>query len=256
MAEAGPEILVATEGAVRILTFNRPERRNALSFAMYARLVELCQDADADEAVRAIVVTGAGGAFAAGTDIAEFRAFATPQHAIDYEARVDAVLSALERCRTPVIAAIDGACVGGGFAIAAVADLRIAAPSARFGLPMARTLGNMLSTASLARFAGLLGRARLAELLLSARLMEAEEARACGLVAAVEADARAAALALGARIAGFAPLTLWAAKEGLRRLAAGERADEDLVRAVYGSADFAEGVAAFLAGRRPAWQGR
>lgn len=256
MSEPQDDILVATEGPVRILTLNRPERRNALSFSMYARLVELCAEADADEGVRAIIVTGAGGAFAAGTDISEFRAFTTPQHAIEYEARVDAVLSALERGRTPLIAAIEGACVGGGFAIAAVADLRIASPAARFGLPMARTLGNMLSTASLARFAGLLGPARLKDLLLTARLMGAEEALACGLVASVVEDPRAAAIAQAERIAGFAPLTLWAAKEGLRRLAAGEHADEDLVRAVYGSADFAEGVAAFLAGRPPTWTGR
>ena len=114
------EILVARSGAVMTVTLNRPEKYNALTFAMYARLAELCESAATDGTIRAIVVTGAGPkAFAAGTDIAQFRAFKSPEDGLAYEARIDEILSAIERCRLPIIAALAGACTGGGAAIAA-----------------------------------------------------------------------------------------------------------------------------------------
>src|SRR5579875_1464142 len=121
------DLLYERRDAVVRVTFNRPQARNALTFAMYERLAAICAEIDADRSVRALLLTGAGDrAFAAGTDISQFRAFRTAQDAIDYEERIDRVLSALERCRVPTIAAIAGACTGGGAAIAAVCDLRIA----------------------------------------------------------------------------------------------------------------------------------
>ncbi len=142
------DILVERDGPVMTITLNRPEKYNALTFAMYARLAELAEGEARDGTVRAIVVTGAGTkAFAAGTDIAQFRDFQRPEDGLDYEARVDKILSSLERCPVPMIAAISGACTGGGAAIAACCDMRIGTKDMRYGFPIARTLGNCLSSA-------------------------------------------------------------------------------------------------------------
>jgi enoyl-CoA hydratase/carnithine racemase len=183
------ELLYAVEDGVGTVTFNRPQARNALTWAMYAGLVDAIRAADADPAVRAVVLTGAGErAFAAGTDIGQFRSFSTAADAIGYERRIDEVLTVLEGCRKPTIAAIAGACTGGGAAIAACCDLRIAAAGARFGFPIAKTLGNCLSMANLARLSGLIGAARVKEIIFTARLMEAAEAQAIGLVSEVLPD--------------------------------------------------------------------
>ncbi len=243
------------------ITFNRPDSRNAFTLAMYAALAEVCRAVPADGSVKALILAGAGGrAFAAGTDMAEFRGFSTPQHALDYEKTADAVFTAVERCPVPTIAAITGACTGGGGAIAAACDLRICDARLRFGFPIARTLGNCLSIANLARLSALMGEARVREMIFTARLIEAEEALAIGLVSEVLPDAGAVAAraqALATTLAGHAPLTLRATKEGLRRLRLeGPGAeDADLVTSCYGSADFREGMEAFLAKRPPHWQG-
>lgn len=255
------DVLFAIDGALARITLNRPQARNALTFDMYERLATFCEKASATPDVRAIIITGAGDkAFAAGTDISQFLTFSTPQDAIDYEARVGAVVDRLERCPTPTIAAIAGACTGGGAAIAAACDIRIAASTLRMGMPIARTLGNCLSKENYARFAALIGAARVKEMIFSGRLIEAEEARAIGLVhEIVPADqsllARAEAMAV--TIAGHAPLTLRATKETLRRIAhEGPAAeDQDIILSCYMSADFREGMEAFLAKRPPKWRG-
>ncbi|BCM83475.1 enoyl-CoA hydratase [Methylobacterium indicum] len=250
------------EAGIARITLNRPQARNALTFAMYERLHGLAEAIDADPAVRAVVIQGAGGrAFAAGTDIAQFRAFSTPEDALGYERFMDRVLGALERCAKPTIAAIAGACTGGGAAIAATCDLRIATRDARFGFPIARTLGNCLSVANLRRLSALVGAARVKEMIFTARLVEAEEARAIGLVSEVVEDAAALAeraTALAHLVAGHAPLTLAATKEGLRRVrdAAPSEAGDDLILSCYTSADFREGMEAFLGKRPPRWTGR
>ena len=243
------------------ITFNRPAARNAMTFAMYDRLIALCEQAGTDRGIRALVLSGAGEkAFASGTDISQFRAFETEADALAYEARIDRVLEALEHCPKPTIAAISGACTGGGAGIASACDLRIAARGVRFGFPVARTLGNCLSMANYARLAALLGPALVIEIVFTARLMEAEEAKAIGLVSELLEDkpallARAEALAK--LVAGHAPLTLAATKEALRRLRprvpAGQ--DKDLILMCYMSRDFREGMEAFLAKRPPVWQG-
>src|SRR5918997_6456943 len=183
------EVLYEARDGVAFVTFNRPQARNAFTFAMYERLAEICAAVDGDRSIRAMVLTGAGGkAFAAGTDISQFRAFHTPEDALGYEARIDRVLGALERCRVPTIAAIAGACTGGGAGIAARCDLRIGASNARFGFPIARTLGNCLSMGNYARLAALIGPARVLDLVYTARLIEAPEALAMGLVSEVLPD--------------------------------------------------------------------
>ena len=155
------EILYEVRDRIGHVTFNRPAARNALTFAMYDALAQICRQAPQDS-VRALVLCGAGDqAFAAGTDIHQFRTFSTPEDALAYERRIDQTLGAIEDCPVPTIAAISGACTGGGAAIAAVCDLRIASADARFGLPIARTLGNCLSMENYARLAGLIGAARL-----------------------------------------------------------------------------------------------
>jgi enoyl-CoA hydratase len=255
------ELLYEVDDGIGRITFNRPQARNALTFAMYERLAEICAEADADRAIKVLLLTGAGEkAFAAGTDISQFKAFKTPEDALNYEGRIDRVLGALERCRVPTIAAIAGACTGGGAGIAGACDLRIAAANARFGFPVARTLGNCLSMGNYARLTALIGMARAKDLLFTARLVEAAEAQAIGLVSEVLPDAAALAeraTALARLVASHAPLTLRATKEALFRLQAriAPGAGEDLILMCYMSKDFREGMAAFLEKRPAVWQG-
>jgi enoyl-CoA hydratase/carnithine racemase len=262
--DEGPadELIVEQRGSVRWITFNRPHARNALTWNMYSRLEDACHAANTDRDVRAVVLTGAGGkAFVAGTDIAQFRAFKTEQDALDYEARGDLVMTALESVRVPTIAAIAGACTGAGAAIAACCDLRIGSPSARYGFPIARTLGNCLSMANYTRAAALIGIARLKDLIMRARLMDAQEMLAGGLLSEITRDEESLltrAQSLADEVASLAPLTLWATKEALRRVRdrmKPEGAESDLIVACYMSEDFREGVEAFLTKRQPQWKG-
>ncbi|MBK0400312.1 enoyl-CoA hydratase/isomerase family protein [Limibaculum sp. M0105] len=256
------ELIYAVEGGIATVTFNRPESRNALTFAMYEGLAAICAAAPTDGSVKAIIVTGAGDrAFAAGTDMTQFRGFSADQDALDYEHKMDGVLKAIESCPVPTIAAITGACTGGGAAIAACCDLRISDARLKFGFPIARTLGNCLSVGNLARLASLLGPARTREILLTARLIEADEANMIGLVSEVLPDAeavRARAHELARLLSGHAPLTMRATKEGLRRVFYhGPKADDaDLILMTYMSEDFREGMEAFLGKRAPNWKGR
>ena len=262
MSETVEELIVEHRGEIVWITFNRPQARNALTWNMYDRLEAACRDVNADRGVRAVVLTGAGSAFVAGTDIGQFRTFKTEQDALDYEARGNVIMSALESVRVPTIAAIAGPCTGAGAAIAACCDLRIGSPSARYGFPIARTLGNCLSMANYTRAAALVGFARLKDLIMRARLMDAGEMLACGLLSEVTADEESLpvrAQSLAKEVASLAPLTLWATKEALRRvrdtMMPGD-ADSDLIITCYTSHDFKEGVEAFLAKRKPSWQGR
>ena len=246
---------------VAYVTIDRPEARNAMTFAMWDRLREIAREIDADPAVRVAIFTGAGEeAFVSGTDIAAFRGF-DGDAGVAYEARMDAVLDAVESIRVPTIAAIAGACTGGGAALAACCDLRVGAPNARIGVPVARTLGNGLSVRNLARVAALIGLDKTKLLLLTAGLLDAQDAYRAGFLTHLAESAGglgARAGALAGELARCAPLTLRATKESCRRLrdALPAPADEDVLRALYGSADFAEGVDSFVARRAPRWQGR
>jgi enoyl-CoA hydratase len=265
MSDAAPptdDILFEVREGIAFVTFNRPQARNSFTFAMYERLAEICGEVDRDRSMSAMVLTGAGGkAFAAGTDISQFRAFDTEEDALNYEARIDRVLGALESVRVPTIAAIAGACTGGGLGIAGCCDLRIAASNARFGLPIARTLGNILSMSNFSRFADLIGSARLKELIFTARLVEAPEALAIGLVNEIVPSPEAVlerAAALARTLAGHAPLTLEATKRALRQLRPAIPRDEadEIILMCYMSQDFREGMDAFLNKRAPNFTGK
>ncbi len=254
------DILTEIRDGTLWITLNRPQARNALTFGMYEALAALCRDAPTDGSVHAVVLSGAGDkAFAAGTDMTQFRAFETAQDALDYEARIEAVLGAVERCPLPTIAALHGACTGGGAAIAAACDIRIATQDLKFGFPIARTLGNCLAGSNLARLSSLLGAGRVREMVFTARLIGAEEAQACGLISESVADHPALmsrASELAENLSQMAPLTLRATKEIMRRLnVTQEIEDSDLIEMCYMSRDFREGLEAFLAKRKPEWRG-
>ena len=255
------ELLYDKRGDIGWITFNRPQARNALTFAMYEGLAEICSRVPQTREVKALVITGAGDkAFAAGTDIAQFQDFKGGEDGIAYERKVNRILDAVERCPVPTIAAVAGFCTGGGAAIAAVCDLRIATTSAQFGFPIARTLGNCLSMANYARLAALIGAQRTKEVIFLARLIDGPTALEIGLVSELLPDTatlQARADELARTVANHAPITLQVTKEALRRLQArmGDDDIDDLIRLAYGSSDFREGMAAFLAKRTPKWSG-
>jgi len=256
------ELLFDKRGDVAWVTFNRPQARNALTFAMYQGLAEICERIGKSGEARVLVITGAGEkAFAAGTDIAQFRDFRSGEDGIGYERKMDATLEVIERCPVPTIAAVAGFCTGGGLAIAGACDFRLAAANAQFGVPIARTLGNCLSMGNYARLSALVGPQTVKEMLLLARMVDAQQALQAGLVMEVLADAatlHARAQQLAETMAGHAPITMQVTKEAMRRLQAGiaDQNIDDLIRATYGSADFREGMSAFLEKRPPKWTGR
>jgi enoyl-CoA hydratase/carnithine racemase len=259
--EPPPQVIFTAEPPIAFLVFNRPEARNALTWEMYQGLLDACEKVDASDDLRVLVVKGAGGAFAAGTDIGQFTGFRTAEDGVAYERRLDAVIDRLERVRRPTIAQVQGVAAGGGCAIALACDLRVCTPEARFGAPIARTLGNCLSIANCARLVDLVGPARFKELIFTARLIDAAEAAALGLAnRIVEADVVDAVVReLAMTIAAHAPLTLSATKEMVRRIQAARRppaeSGSDLIGLCYASADFREGVEAFLDKRPPRWRG-
>ncbi len=253
-------IIYEIKDGIGTIIMNRPEARNALTFEMYDRIAEICEKPSEDGGVKALIITGAGErAFAAGTDMSLFRAFEKPEDALAYEARIERVLTKIETSSVPTIAAISGACTGGGATIAIACDVRLATESAVFGFPVARTLGNCLSIANYARLVSMIGAGRVMDMVVTARLTDAETAHSIGLVSEVLLDhdalmVRAAELAR--TVSGHAPLTIQATKEALKRLREGRGDDEDLLTRCYMSEDFREGIEAFLAKRKADWKGR
>jgi enoyl-CoA hydratase len=258
---AADDLLLDRDGRVALVTFNRPEARNAMTFDMYERLHDLCGELDRDPDVRVVVLRGAGSkAFVSGTDIRQFLDFQTREDALGYEARISRVLLRVAGLTKPTVAMVQGDAVGGGLFMSLACDLRVAAAHARFGAPVARTLGNALAPASFSLLAAAVGPARAREILLTARLVDAAEAKTLGLVDEVHAaDALEARVrALAQHLAGLAPLTLAVVKEYARRVSAMFTVPnpEDVILSCYLSRDFQEGVRAFLDKRKPEWEGR
>lgn len=256
------DLIYEVKDEIGLITLNRPQARNALTFEMYEQIADICANAPTDGSVKVIIMRGAGDkAFAAGTDISLFRDFASPEQGIAYEEAAERNFAKISACPLPTIAAIAGACTGGGAGIAAICDMRIASRDLKFGFPIARTLGNTLSAATLSRLVGLIGEARVIDLIFTSRLIEAEEAFRIGLVHELHDDCDAVmarAWELATRLKQHAPLTMRSIKTILRRLrdAQPKIDDHDIVGEVYSSADFKEGMDAFLNKRRPNWQGR
>ncbi|MFT0860352.1 enoyl-CoA hydratase/isomerase family protein [Ancylobacter sp. G4_0304] len=245
------------EGPVARIIFDRPAARNAMTWRMYEELEQACLAIAADPSIRVAVLRGAGGkAFVAGTDIDQFRAFTSGEDGVAYEQQVERFVGAVERLPVPTIAVVEGWAVGGGMVIANACDLRLATPGTRFGVPIARTLGNCLSTISLSMLTATLGQNLVKRMLLLAEMPTAETMPP-GYVGVVAPDALEAEIdALCAKLVSHAPITMRVTKEALRRLRLDPQASAaDLVRETYGSADFREGVDAFLAKRPPQWRG-
>ncbi|MGK3952419.1 enoyl-CoA hydratase-related protein [Microbacterium sp. I2] len=253
------EVRTSTDAGVVTVTLSNPGRRNAITRDMYAELERVLTDAAADRSVRALVLRGADGAFAGGTDIRWLQEIRTGQHGVDYEAEMRRVQTRLTDLDVPIVSVVEGACVGGGLVLAALSDIVVCTPSSMFGSPIARTVGNTLSPTSIARLSSTFGRHRTAEMLFTARLFSADEALAAGFVNDVVEPDR-----IEERLAGMldairacAPLTLRSFRMLWRRMdaALGEIEHDDVYREIYGSADFAEGVDAFLGKRRPRFEG-
>jgi len=246
------------DGAVAHLTFDRPAARNAMTWQMYEELASGCEAIAANPAVRVAVLRGAGGkAFVAGTDIEQFRTFTSGDDGVAYEKKVERYVGVLESLSIPTIAVVEGWAVGGGMALSNACDFRLATPGSRFGVPIARTLGNCLSASNIRRLVETLGVSLVKRMLLLAEMPAAEDLPA-GYLTVVTPEALDAHLAdLTSRLAANAPITLQVTKEMLRRLATNqEPADADLIRRTYGSRDFHEGVDAFVSKRSPQWQGK
>jgi enoyl-CoA hydratase len=254
------EVHLTREGGVAKVIFDRQQARNAMTWRMYEQLGDICARLAGDDGIRVVVFRGAGGkAFVAGTDIAQFLEFKSGDDGIAYEQRMEAYLAALEALPMPTLAVVEGFAIGGGLAIAACCDLRIATPGTRFGVPIARTLGNCLSVKNVARLVSALGAARTKRVLLLAEMIGAEEALSCGFLAEIvaPADVDRRIDELCERLARNAPVTMRVSKEAIRRLLhAGLPDDDDLVRECYGSEDFHRGVRAFVDKREAQWTGR
>lgn len=247
-------------GSVAVVTLNRPAARNAMTWEMYDALVEACDTAEASGEVRVLIIRGTGGAFAAGTDISQFRDFDDGDDGVRYERRLDAVIDRIERLPMVTIAEIDGAAAGGGCAIAMACDIRICSDRAKFGVPVARTLGNCLSMANTARLVDMVGPALARDLLLTGRMLDAQEAQAAGLanLFVASSDLQQETYKIAAELSTRARSTIRATKAIMLRLRDFRRppagAVDDILRECYGSDEFKEGVDAFLAGRRPNWK--
>jgi enoyl-CoA hydratase/carnithine racemase len=254
------EVRLVRDGTTATILFDRPQARNAMTWRMYEGLAAACAELSVDKTVRATVMRGVGGkAFIAGTDIAQFQEFTSGEQGVEYEAKMEAYLAAIEALPMPTLAVLESWAIGGGLAIAACCDLRIATPGTKFGVPIARTLGNCLSVANYARLVTALGQARAKRMLLMAENVSAEDALAAGfLLEIVEPTALDQRInEICARLSGNAPVTMGVTKEAMRRLQHANIPDgQDLVRACYGTADFHEGVEAFIAKRPPQWSGR
>jgi len=256
------QILVERDGAIATVVLNRPDKLNAMTKGMWQRLGEALAELDADESLRCIVLRGAGGkAFSPGNDIGEFEtARSNPEQAKAYGVLLHAVLGALAGSRHPVVALIEGICVGAGLEIAAHCDIRICGESSRFGVPINR-LGLVMAYPEIAGLEALVGRATALEILLEARVFGAAEAKDKGLVTRVVPDDKveAEAYETAARIAAGAPLVNRWHKAFLRRLedpAPLSEAELDEGYACYGTEDFQIGYKAFLAKRTPHFKGR
>lgn len=257
------ELIFSKKGAVAEIMFNRPTRHNAVTFDMYQALEQACDDIDADKNIRVTVISGVGGkAFVAGTDISQFTKFSSGSDAIAYETRIDTVVARLEKLKCPSVAVLQGVCAGGGVPLALACDFRLADENLRFGVPIAKTLGNCLSMANVSRLIDFVGVTKTKELLMLGRWVKSQEALDLGLVNGVyTSDALDSEKNnLIQELLKLAPLTLRSSKVAVRRILQERRVNpefgEDYIQQCYTSEDFHNAVEAFLAKKPYTWLGR
>ena len=245
---------------VAYITFDHVAARNAMTVGMYQSLKSICEDLAENSKARVAILRGAGGkSFVSGSDIAQFASFTSGEDGISYEEGIDQYLAPLATLPIPTVAVIDGMAVGGGLAIASCCDFRISSPDARFGVPIAKTLGNCLSAGNVAWLVAHLGINIVKRMLLLAELVTAPELLKQGyLLATYPAEnLEAEACQLAERLMKLAPITQKSTKLTLARLIKNNLPDcSDLIRECYGSEDFKNGVSAFLDGKPPVWTGK
>lgn len=257
-----PGLKLTRRDGVAEIRFDRPERKNAISAAMWRAIPEIVAALEDDRAVRVVVMTGASHDFSAGADISEFDTLRKDaETARIYEASNATAFRAIRECRKPVVAAIRGICFGGGFGLAAAADIRLATPEARFCVPAAR-LGLAYPQDAVVDIVAALGSQMARHLIFSAEVIGADRALACGFLAEIvdasAFDERVSGFA--ATIAANAPLSVAASKAAIRAVVSGDPGDASMARrlgdATFDSADYAEGRAAFQERRKPLFRGR
>ena len=254
------EVRLELRNNIAYISFDHVAARNAMTVGMYQSLQSICENLAKNSTARVAILRGAGGkSFVSGSDISQFSSFSSGEDGILYEQGIDQYLTPLATLPIPTIAVIDGMAVGGGLAIASCCDFRISTPEARFGVPIAKTLGNCLSAANVAWLLAHLGVSIVKRMLLLAELVTAKELLNQGyLLAAYSAEAlEHEANQLADRLMQLAPITQKSSKQTLARLIKNNLPDcNDLIRECYGSEDFKNGVAAFLDGRPPIWTGK
>jgi enoyl-CoA hydratase/carnithine racemase len=254
------QVTVELRGKIAYVTFDHVAARNAMTVAMYESLKSICQDIAKNPDIRVAIFRGVGGkSFVSGSDIAQFTSFQDGEDGVRYEAAIHDYLNPLATLPIPTVAVIDGMAVGGGLAIATCCDFKIATPDAKFGVPIARTLGNCLYPGNIAWLVAHMGMNIVRRMLLLAEMIPASELKAQGyLLATYDAEQLGKeADALAERLSKLAPITQKASKLIMARIIANQLPDcEDLIRETYGSEDFKNGVASFLKGEPPIWTGK
>lgn len=252
-------------GAVEWLAFNRPKSLNAMTHTMEAAMTQVFREVNDDPDVRALVLTGLSGdkpAFMAGADMGDLEDVGSLEDALRTEALAEEMTALLEAVRVPTMGVLNGFCVGMGGLIAAACDVRLASANLRFGFPIARTVGNCLSSKNFARLSSLIGPARTKELVFSARLLTADEMMAAGALREIvppDGDLLTRAQDIATAMAQLAPLTLWGTKETLRRMrdeTPEAAAKNDLLMACYASEDYQTAINAFTNREKPVFKGR
>ena len=253
------QVSLEVRGNVAHITFDHVAARNAMTVAMYQSLKSICEDIAKSPSIRVAIFRGAGcKSFVSGSDIAQFAGFKVGHDGVRYEEGIDDYLTPLATLPIPTIAVIDGMAVGGGLAIATCCDFRIATPGAKFGVPIAKTLGNCLSAGNIALLVAHLNINIVKRMLLLAEMLSAEELLKQGYVLAIHEQDQLGHEAdkLADRLSKLAPITQKSSKLVLARLIKNQLPDcNDLICETYGSNDFKDGVKAFLNGQPPSWTG-
>ncbi len=254
---SAPSLDLMIDGQIARITFNNPSARNAMTWAMYEQLKRICDDIAKKPEIRVAIFRGAGDkAFVSGSDIEQFISL---QENEAYEVAVDQIFHSLQHLPIPTIAVIEGLAVGSGLLMATFCDFRISTSDARFGIPVARTLGNCLSPSNLAWIASHLGIPTVKKMLLTAELLKAPELFNSGFLYRITNPDEITGVAddLAKKITALAPITQKTGKLTLARLIENHLPDcTELMRETYNSTDFKEGVNAFLKGRYPQWRGK